>query len=55
MGAYAMPSKRPFRASGKIKTKRKRTMLDRNAALLRGSKVKLIIRDGVAVLEKVDE
>ena len=56
MGAYAMPSDRPFRTSKgiKIKTKREKSVLDKNAALLREHKVKLNICNGVATLTKVD-
>ncbi len=41
MGAYAMPGNTPFRTSKKLKTKRRKTRLDRNAELLRTARLVL--------------
>ena len=54
MGVYAMPNDKPFKRKN-IKTKRKRSRLDENAALLRDPKVRFEIKDGRLVVIKHDK
>ncbi|MBR1421850.1 MAG: hypothetical protein IJ571_00195 [Ruminococcus sp.] len=56
MGAYATPSNRSFRTTSKIKAKRKnKTRLDRNAEMLKGSKMILDKKNGRIVMVKNNE
>ena len=54
MGVYAMPSDKPFKGKN-IKTKRKRSRLDENAALLRDPNIRFEIKDGRLVVIKHDK
>ena len=53
MGAYATPSNSSFRTTGKIKSKRtSKTRLDRNAEMLKGSRMILDKKNGRIVIAK---
>ena len=55
MGAYSMPGDKPFRTGGKVKRTRCKSRLDRNAAMLRGSKMFLDKKNNKIIMVKTDD
>lgn len=55
MGAYAMPGDKPFRTNGKVKRTRSKSRLDRNAAMLRDSKMILDKKNNKIIMVKNDD
>lgn len=55
MGAYSMPGDKPFRTRSKIKRTRIKTRLDRNAAILRGSRMILDKKNNKITMVKNDD
>ncbi|WP_157865500.1 hypothetical protein [Ruminococcus albus] len=50
-----MPGDKPFRTGGKVKRTRCKSRLDRNAAMLRGSKMFLDKKNNKIIMVKTDD